>query len=77
MSLSTSFIERGENGYNYIFVGTEPSGLYASNDGGEYWQIKNNFINLKSSSSWSFPPRPWTHHVRWIESDKNKDGYLL
>lgn len=77
MSLSTSFIEIGENGYNYIFVGTEPSGLYTSNDGGEYWQIKNNFINLKSSSSWSFPPRPWTHHVRWIEPDKNKDGYLF
>jgi hypothetical protein len=26
---------------------------------------------LPSSASWSFPPRPWTHHVRWIESDAN------
>ena len=32
--------------------------------------------NLKSSSSWSFPPRPWTSHVRWIESDKSKPGYV-
>jgi hypothetical protein len=32
---------------------------------------------LKSSSSWSFPPRPWTHHVRWIEPDKNKKQYLF
>lgn len=22
------------------------------------------------------PPRPWTHHVRWIESDKTKPGYV-
>jgi hypothetical protein len=77
MSLSTSFIEREEKGYNYIFVGTEPSGLYASSDGGESWQVKNNFMNLKSSSSWSFPPRPWTNHVRWIESDKNNEGFLF
>ena len=32
--------------------------------------------NLKSSPSWSFPPRPWTSHVRWIESDKTKPGYV-
>ena len=51
MSLSTSFIEKEEKGHNYIFVGTEPSGLYASSDGGESWQVKNNFMNLKSSSS--------------------------
>jgi hypothetical protein len=21
-------------------------------------------------------PRPWTYHVRWIESDKTKPGYV-
>ena len=78
MSLSVSPIEReGEEGYNKVFVGTEPSALYTSSDGGESWQTIDNFIHLKSSSSWSFPPRPWTHHVRWIEPDKNKKEYLF
>jgi hypothetical protein len=31
--------------------------------------------NLKSSTSWSFPPRPWTSHVCWIEPDVNNPGY--
>ena len=76
-SLSLNPAERGEEGYDKVFVGTEPSALYTSHDGGEYWQTINNFIHLKSSSSWSFPPRPWTHHVRWIESDKNNGKYLF
>src|SRR5215469_9102165 len=33
--------------------------------------------NLESSKSWSFPPRPWTSHVRWIESDGNKPDYVF
>ena len=33
--------------------------------------------NLPSSTSWSFPPRPWTHHVRWIESDANNPDYVF
>jgi hypothetical protein len=32
--------------------------------------------NLKSSISWSFPPRPWTSHVRWIEPDVNNPDYV-
>jgi hypothetical protein len=24
---------------------------------------------LPSANTWSFPPRPHTHHVRWIEAD--------
>jgi hypothetical protein len=33
--------------------------------------------NLKSSISWSFPPRPWTSHVRWIEPDANNPDYVF
>jgi photosystem II stability/assembly factor-like uncharacterized protein len=33
--------------------------------------------NLPSSTSWSFPPRPWTHHVRWIEPDANNPDYVF
>jgi hypothetical protein len=32
---------------------------------------------LPSSASWSFPPRPWTHHVRWIEPDANNLDYVF
>ena len=76
MSLSISTTETGDEGYNKVFVGTEPSALYTSSDGGESWNSINSFLHLKSSSYWSFPPRPWTHHIRWIEPDKNKKEYL-
>jgi hypothetical protein len=33
--------------------------------------------NLESSATWSFPPRPWTHHVRWIEPDVNNLNYVF
>src|SRR5262249_43121245 len=32
---------------------------------------------LQSSSSWSFPPRPDTHHVRWIEPDVSTGNRLF
>jgi hypothetical protein len=32
---------------------------------------------LPSSASWSFSPRPWTHHVRWIESDLNNPDRIF
>jgi BNR/Asp-box repeat len=79
MSISVSNLERGNdnnNGFNAVYTGTEPSALYRSDDGGESWERMSLLNNLKSSSSWSFPPRPWTHHVRWIEPDVNKSGYV-
>src|SRR6266550_4384589 len=48
-----------------VYVGTEPSALYRSDDEGESWQRLSALNNLGSSKSWSFPPRPWTSHVRW------------
>jgi photosystem II stability/assembly factor-like uncharacterized protein len=61
-----------------VYVGTEPSALYKStDDGGESWQRMSAFNSLGSSKSWSFPPRPWTSHVRWIESDANIPDYVF
>jgi hypothetical protein len=78
MSISVSPPDRGNknNKFSIVYVGTEPTAIYTSDDGGEYWQNMSSLNSLKSSSSWSFPPRPWTHHVRWIESDVNKPGYV-
>lgn len=55
-----------ENGVSAVFAGTEPSNLYRSYDDGDSWVGSPELPELPSSSSWSFPPRPWTHHTRWI-----------
>src|SRR6266436_4544093 len=54
------------SGVSVVYAGTEPSNLYPSEDGGLSWQLLPALRELPSASSWSFPPRPWTHHVRTI-----------
>ena len=72
-SVSLSRVEQE----NRVYVGTEPTALYRSDDGGESWHRMITLNNLESSKSWSFPPRPWTSHVRWIESDVNIPDYVF
>lgn len=52
-----------------VYAGTEPSRVYRSADGGETWSHRDGLSDLPSATGWSFPPRPHTHHVRWIEVD--------
>lgn len=59
-----------------IWVGTEPSRVYRSTDAGETWTEKTGLADLPSASEWSFPPRPHTHHVRWIEPDPYDPDHL-
>ncbi len=54
------------NGVSVVYAGTEPSNLYRSEDGGKTWQLLSSLRRLPSEPSWSFPPRPSTHHVRTI-----------
>jgi photosystem II stability/assembly factor-like uncharacterized protein len=49
-----------------VYAGTEPSALFRSTDDGGSWEAFPRLGELPSSSTWSFPPRPWTHHTRWI-----------
>ena len=49
-----------------VWVGTEPSAVWRSGDTGITWEQASPLETLSSSSEWSFPPRPDTHHVRWI-----------
>ena len=55
------------------WLGTEPTAVYRSPDG-ESWGRLPDLTTLASSDEWSFPPRPHTHHVRWLEPDPVRDG---
>jgi photosystem II stability/assembly factor-like uncharacterized protein len=59
-----------------VYAGTEPSRLFRSADGGESWQPLDALLELPSRPRWSFPPRPWTSHVRWIAPSPH-DAHLL
>ncbi|HEX7363157.1 MAG TPA: hypothetical protein VF283_21925 [Bryobacteraceae bacterium] len=52
-----------------VYAGTEPSAMFRSADNGENWRRLPTFLNLPSAPEWSFPPRPETHHVRYILPD--------
>ncbi|CAN5753056.1 glycosyl hydrolase [soil metagenome] len=65
-----------ENGTSVIYVGTEPSRLYRSEDDGKTWRDFPELPALPSSTTWSFPPRPWTHHTRWITPHATKPEIL-
>ena len=59
-----------------IYVGTEPSRIFKSDDGGETWTHLYELERLPSSNSWSFPPKPYTNHVRSILCDPVKEGLV-
>jgi photosystem II stability/assembly factor-like uncharacterized protein len=59
-----------------VYAGTEPSRLFRSDDRGESWRELDALLELPSQPTWSFPPRPWTSHVRWIAPSPH-DGDLL
>jgi hypothetical protein len=65
LSLAVSPSHR-QSGSSVLYAGTEPSNLYRSEDGGCSWQPLPALRELPSEPRWSFPPRPWTHHVRTI-----------
>ena len=59
-----------------LYAGTEPSAVYRSLDAGETWQELSSLLRLKSASTWSFPPRPETHHVQSILPDVDQPHRL-
>jgi photosystem II stability/assembly factor-like uncharacterized protein len=63
-------------GVSAAYAGTEPSNLYRSEDGGRSWQLLRALRELPSEPHWSFPPRPWTHHVRTIALHPNDPDWL-
>ena len=57
------------DGFGVVYAGTEPSAVFRSDTGGDSWVDLATLRALPSADTWSFPPRPHTHHVRWIEAD--------
>lgn len=70
MSLAVSPAE------DVVWAGTEPSEVWRSDDGGEGWERTRDLEELPSSSEWAFPPRPETHHVRWLACHPLRPGRL-
>jgi hypothetical protein len=60
-----------------VYAGTEPSALFVSRNGGEGWRELEGLKNLPSAPTWSFPPRPWTSHVRAIALLHEDPGLIL
>jgi photosystem II stability/assembly factor-like uncharacterized protein len=59
-----------------VYAGCEPSMLFRSRDGGGSWEELTALRSIPSAPAWSFPPRPWTSHVRWIAPSPH-DALLL
>src|SRR5919199_92532 len=49
----------------------------AGEDGGVSWRNLEGLRELPSEPGWSFPPRPETHHARWISPDPNVAGTVF
>jgi photosystem II stability/assembly factor-like uncharacterized protein len=60
-----------------VYAGTEPSALFRSDDRGESWRALDALLELPSRPTWSFPPRPWTSHVRWIAPSPHDPNLVL
>ncbi len=59
-----------------LYAGTEPSRLFVARDGATWAELEA-LQDIPSRGRWSFPPRPWTHHVRWIAPDPHRAERLL
>jgi hypothetical protein len=59
-----------------LYAGTEPSRLFVARDE-RTWAELEALQDIPSRARWSFPPRPWTHHVRWIAPDPHRAERLL
>jgi photosystem II stability/assembly factor-like uncharacterized protein len=60
-----------------LYAGCEPSTLFVSRDEGRGWRELDALRTIPSARTWSFPPRPWTSHVRWIAPSPHDAGLLL
>ncbi len=66
-----------DEGRSVVWAGTEPSDIFRSENGGLTWKELPGLQAIPSRPKWSFPPRPWTHHVRSIAPDPYEPKRIL
>ena len=76
MSVAVSPLEQ-VGGYGVVYAGTEPSAIFRSEDRGNTWRDLVALRQLPSAPTWSFPPRPYTSHIRWITPDPVRAGRIF
>src|SRR5260221_6947022 len=76
MSVAVSAAEQ-VRGSGVVYAGTEPSAIFRSEDQGHSWLELAALRTLPSAPTWSFPPRPWTSHIRWITPDPLVPGRVF
>src|SRR5260370_40275671 len=76
MSVAVSAAEE-VGGYGVVYAGTESSAIFRSEDQGKSWRELAALRELPSARTWSFPPRPWTSHIRWITPDPLMPGRVF
>ncbi len=76
MSVAVSAVEQVD-GSGVVYAGTEPSAIFRSEDQGNSWLELAALRTLPSAPTWSFPPRPWTSHIRWITPDPLMAGRVF
>ena len=57
------------------YAGCEPSALWVRRK--DRWEELSALRELPSAPTWSFPPRPWTSHVRWIAPSPHDPSLIL
>ncbi len=67
-------VSRADGG---VYAGCEPSAVFRSRDRGSSWRELESLHAIPSAPTWSFPPRPWTSHVRWIAPSPHEADRLL
>lgn len=76
-TVAVSGTKAGSDGSD-VYVGTQLSALYRSNDGGRSFDELEAFQGIPSRSRWATPPAPDTHHVCSIVADPpGSEGVLL
>jgi photosystem II stability/assembly factor-like uncharacterized protein len=59
-----------------LYAGSEPSALHVRRDG-DGWRELSALRELPSAPTWSFPPRPWTSHVRSVAPSPHDPAVVL
>ncbi len=76
--LSITVAPHAEEGRSIVYAGTEPSSVFRSTDDGGTWEDLSTLRDVPSYDTWFFPPRPQTHHVRWIAPhERDRDTIIV